>query len=655
MNRDEQKRLAALYSYHILDTESEKDFDDLTELASVICNTPIALISFVDEHRQWFKSIKGIDIKETDKAYSFCKHTVEAKNIFVVEDARKDERFKDNPFVTGYPNIAFYVGMPLINEQGYALGSLCVIDQEKKTLTEQQRKSLQTLARQIMDKLELRRKVAELQAANLQIKDLQQETLSQKTEASEVIKHTPMAMALHVGENMTIRFANDLMLKAWDKSEAVFGQTFAEALPELAALDFPLTMRQVYRTGVPYKQEESHMKYEHQGEIKEFYYTYEFTPLKLADGKVWGILNTALDLTQTVKNRLKAERAEEQLRLAVESAELGTWFIDAYTREFIASPRLKELFGYQPDEPMSFEEAIAQITDDYRDGVLQAVEAALTNGEAYDLEYKVVGYHDKKLRWVRATGKLYPAAEGNAPFFSGTVFDVTERKQDEQRKNDFIGMVSHELRSPLTSISGYTQVLGLKAKKLEDVSIQDIAQKTKRQVDRMSGLISGFLDVARLGEGKIRLNRQCFDMATLVKEAEEESLATITTHKVIFKPVEFTPVEADREKIMQVLINFINNAVKYSPPGSNIQVACVTHNRMARVSVTDEGIGISACEQQHVFDRFYRVESEQMKTVKGFGIGLYICKEIVERHNGVIGVSSEPGKGSTFWFELPVT
>ncbi len=653
ITQDERERLNALYSLEILDTATEQDFDDITELAAAICDMPISLISFVDRDRQWFKSVKGLNIRETDKAYSFCQHTIAAKEVMVIEDARNDLRFADNPFVTGYPNIVFYTGVPLIDQEGHALGSLCIIDQQPRQLTEMQQRSLHTLARQVMEKLELRKKFIELKAAKDEIVRLRDERFIKENEAREVIEHAPMAMALHVGRDMHIRFANSRMLRAWDKTDEVFGKTFAEALPELKGLDFPATMRLVYDTGVPFRQEEAHMRYVHEGKLREFYYTYSFTPLKTPDGTVWGLLNTALDVTDIVQGRQKVEIAEEQLRMAVDSAELGTWHLDLKNNELVLSERSRQFFGYEPEEAVTLEGTMLRIDENYRGRVATSIREAIDMKSSYDIEYPILNQAGTRC-WVRATGKVLISAELGTAVFSGTLLDITQRKEEDQRKNDFIGIVSHELRTPITSINGYAQVLQLKAQKMAEPVISDIARKTKQQADRMIKLINGFLDIARIGEGRISLEQTKFDMADLVKEAEEESLATITSHDVIFKPVEHTPVEADQDKIRQVLINMINNAVKYSPPGSKIQVACITEGAYAMVSVKDEGMGIPLKDQQRVFERFYRVESEQMKTVKGFGIGLYICKEIIERHGGRIGVESVPGQGSIFWFTIPV-
>jgi PAS domain S-box-containing protein len=167
LHLDEQGRLAALHSYDILDTLEEKDFDDLSTLAAVICQVPISLISMLDEKRQWFKSHKGLDMRETPIEQSFCAHVVAShKDIMIVEDARLDDRFKDNPFVTNHPGVVFYAGVPLINEDGFPLGTLCVKDTTQHHLTTEQQEALKTLAHVVMDKLELRRKAKTLEKLN---------------------------------------------------------------------------------------------------------------------------------------------------------------------------------------------------------------------------------------------------------------------------------------------------------------------------------------------------------------------------------------------------------------------------------------------------------------------------------------------------------
>lgn len=167
---NESKRLEALRRYRLLDTPREQDFDDFTLLASFICDTPIASISLIDTHRQWFKSSVGLTASETPRDQAFCAHTILQRDVMVVEDATRDDRFAENPLVTGAPDIRFYAGAPLVDQEGCALGSLCVIDRQPRRLSERQLSALQSLARKIMREIEFRRVASDLAAALEEIK-----------------------------------------------------------------------------------------------------------------------------------------------------------------------------------------------------------------------------------------------------------------------------------------------------------------------------------------------------------------------------------------------------------------------------------------------------------------------------------------------------
>ena len=171
---NEAERLAALKAYHILDTETEQSYDDITALAAHICKVPIAMISLVDEVRQWFKSRLGVEQQQTPREVAFCAHAILQNGPFIVRDATKDRRLADSALVTGEPHIRFYAGIPLINPEGLALGTLCVVDRQPRRLTAAQQKALQALSRQVMALLELRRVSTHLANALEQVKTLQE-------------------------------------------------------------------------------------------------------------------------------------------------------------------------------------------------------------------------------------------------------------------------------------------------------------------------------------------------------------------------------------------------------------------------------------------------------------------------------------------------
>lgn len=169
---NEIQRLEALKKLNILDTEPELLFDDLTQIASYICKTPTCLISFIDEKRQWFKSHRGFKKREAPREYAFCTYAINSNEVFTVNNARCDARFSKNPFVVNDPNICFYSGAPLITPEGYALGTICVIDYVPRTLRKEQQQLLQSLSRQVMALLDLRLKAIELRESHSSMKRL---------------------------------------------------------------------------------------------------------------------------------------------------------------------------------------------------------------------------------------------------------------------------------------------------------------------------------------------------------------------------------------------------------------------------------------------------------------------------------------------------
>jgi GAF domain-containing protein len=191
----DQDRVAALQKYAILDTEPEQAFDDLTLLASFVCKTPIALISLVDEDRQWFKSKVGLDTTQTPRDIAFCSTAIQQVDVMVVPDTLKDERFRNNPLVVSEPKIRFYAGAPLINEEGHALGTLCVVDRTPREFGPDQKEALQALGRLVLAQLEFRRNLQLLKEA---LTDRTQAEHERERELLKVQQTLTRVLGLHI-------------------------------------------------------------------------------------------------------------------------------------------------------------------------------------------------------------------------------------------------------------------------------------------------------------------------------------------------------------------------------------------------------------------------------------------------------------------------
>jgi len=469
-----------------------------------------------------------------------------------------------------------------------------------------------------------------------------------------MLADAPVAIAVLKGRDLVIESANKKVLEAWGKTDKIIGNRLPEAIPELIGQDFLSIMDSVFINGEPFYGNEVKALLEKNGKTEEVYSNFVYQPLKDTEGRTTSIMLAAIVITEQVLARKKVEHAEEMLQLALEAANIGTWFIHTKTRELITTPRLRELFGFDPYHELTFEQLIEQVTDDYRDLLINELNNAINTGRNYDITYTMKRSNDQKIIWLRSLGKLGRDETGHLNIFSGVVMDITEQKQDEQRKNDFISMVSHELKTPLTSLTAYVQIMQSKPGQHEARFVASLMDKMSIQLKKMSAMINGFLNVSRLESGKIHLDKSDFNLTDLIIEMVEEAKLTTSNHPIYFSPCSSIIVHADEPKIGSVISNLLSNAIKYSLNGKPIEVKCQVIDKMVQISVEDQGMGIKAQDLEKLFERFYRVNTQSTQNISGFGIGLYLSAEIIQRHNGKIWAESIPDKGSIFYFSIPL-
>lgn len=374
-----------------------------------------------------------------------------------------------------------------------------------------------------------------------------------------------------------------------------------------------------------------------------------------SDQRNSGAIVTFNDITELKRVQQELDISSKMLAMAIDTAEMGTYSININTREFVPSGRLKEIFGFTIDEEMSFDGAVSKIQQDYQLLFTSAVEKCILDGEKLDIEYPLKSHMEHKGRWVRAIGNISHGKDNNPNYFTGVINDITIHKQDEIRKNDFIAMASHELRSPLTTIQGYMQLVASRAKKGGDDFVIAALEKSNAQVKKMSKLINGFLNVSSFEAGKISLNQEIFGIHELLAEIVDEVKFISAKHTIIILPGPVFSVYADRDKIGQVVTNFLSNAVKYSPVGTTVRVSAqALEDHTITVCIKDEGTGVMEKDRDKLFDRYYRVDNVQTRKVPGFGLGLYLSAEIIQQHKGKIWVEDNEENGSAFYFSLPL-
>lgn len=331
----------------------------------------------------------------------------------------------------------------------------------------------------------------------------------------------------------------------------------------------------------------------------------------------------------------------------------GVGIIDIAGQLLYANPMAQKILGLQQDEIKKRTYHDAKWTNLRLDGSLLPAEEhpmyiTLTTGE---------NVYDHEIGVQPVNGEVFYIAINAAPIRDedgviiggiGTFMDVTQRRKAIRQKEEFISVASHELRSPITTLKATLQLLD-RLKDNPGPMLPKLVDQANKSLSKLSMLVEDLLNASRLTEGETALNTTVFPIAALIEECSEH-INLEGAYQINCAGDRTLHVLADAHKIEQVLLNLLNNAMKYAPASKTIGITWEQQGNMLRVAVTDHGPGIAADKLPHLFERYYRATDKRDHS--GLGLGLYICSEIIKQHGGQIGVDSEPGSGSTFWFTL---
>ncbi len=477
-----------------------------------------------------------------------------------------------------------------------------------------------------------------------------------ETRFRRLITEAPVAIGILKGPDLIIEDANEDLLKVWRKDKRIIGLKLIEGLPEIANQEFPDILNNVYQTGKPYYGNEILARLEEEGVLKDYYFNFIYDPIFDHNHQVNGILIVASEVTAQVRARNEISQSETRFRNLLLEAPLAAALYE--TEDIVirlANAEMLKMWGKDESvigKPMSV--ALPELTSQPFINILKKVYRTGLAYQAEQQEASLLVDGVLKKGYYNFTYKPLRNTEGKVFAILHAAMDVSKQVQLQLQKDEFLSIASHELKTPVTSIKAYTQVLERMIRKDGDEKKADMVHKMDLQLNRLSSLIGNLLDVTKIQSGKITFNPTEFNFDDAVLDVVEEMQYSSNRHLIQTELKGQVNVFADRDRICQVVFNFISNAIKYSADADVIQVKSYIKDNEVILGVQDFGIGISPEEQEKVFDQFYRAAGSLLHTYSGLGLGLYISAEIIRKEGGRIWLESTEGKGSTFYFALEI-
>jgi PAS domain S-box-containing protein len=670
---DEARRLAALAEYEILDTPVEALFDALTHLAATMCEAPIALMTLVSDQRQWFKSNVGLPgMLEVPRAGTFCERTIQSRVFTEVPDATKDPAFASLPGVTGDAHLRFYAGAPLITREGFAIGTICVLDRVPRSLTATQRAVLGEIARAIVDQLETRRALLqERDRANENVHVLSG-ALGFTTEAVSIATMThddPSKPA-------TIVYANDafLTLKGGTSAQIV-GHDASRFSGPLTDRKAAADMRRRIKRGEACRVE--YISYKLDG--SHYYASFAAHPLVDGVGKTTHMVTIQRDISDIVLRDKRLALENERLtvltsiarsifaaldpRALVETLVTGARrLLDADARLLVAGPG----GGFVATDDLLVPEGAQAVDDPFIVGAAASHVPVLSDdarraavripGSVGETRYIIdvrgaVPLETADLFAMGLLAQYVAVAARNVELYGELQARRTAVVELNEVKNDLIAMLAHDFKGPLTTIVGFADVLA------EDDRFDDESRKFLAMISssamRLASLATDTLALSRLEQNELTLTIETFDIVALVRDIVR--VFSVTRQIDLISDRAELMIAGDPARLRQVFENLIGNAIKYSPNGEPVELKLRAKGRGVEVAVRDEGIGIPDADRPKLFGRFARAQNARALGIGGTGFGLYLTKTIVELHGGTITVESKEGHGSTFRVFVPAS
>ena len=442
----------------------------------------------------------------------------------------------------------------------------------------------------------------------------------------------------------------------------IVGKPMLEALPEVSGQGFVELLDEVLRTGNPFVGTEVKvlLQVTPGGPLAERYVNFVYLARRNERGQIIGIFAHGVDVTDLVRARQESDehalQVKQQAQMFDSLLTNISDFVYAFDRDgrFIyANKPLLDLLDISPQQivgktfhELPYPEALASTLQHHIQQVIDT-KGQIVDETPYTSPKGVPGYYEYIFSPVFDD-------DGQVALVAGSTREITERVQQERQKDEFLGIVSHELKTPVTSIKAYVQVLQRRLAKEGNASAVAHLAKIDSRIDKLTTLIGDLLDVTKINSGKLQFHETTFAFDEVVQEAIEEVQGTTEQHRIQLQGTTDQFIWGDRDRIGQVIINLLSNAVKYSPNADTIQVSTTTDCDTVTLHVRDFGLGISDEHLPHVFEQFYRASEDRYDAVPGLGLGLYIASQIIQRHGGTIWAESVQGQGTTFSFSLPV-